>query len=205
MSLACCPFSSSLFIVGDFRLVHPLAWFRAVSLITLSIVAILFISELSRYLSNETEEHIMVDPTVGEKLEIDFDITFHALRCGEVNLDAMDVAGDQQNGINHDISKLRLDKKGRAIGSAFAHSLDDEDIPKPVSDDPNYCGSCYGAETEELKCCNTCEQVKQSYAAKGWNSAEVLNQAEQCRQERESKGLVSKPGEGCRIYGSMEV
>eukprot|EP01138_Halocafeteria_seosinensis_P015195 gb/GECG01015508.1/.p1 GENE.gb/GECG01015508.1/~~gb/GECG01015508.1/.p1 ORF type:complete len:405 (+),score=47.57 gb/GECG01015508.1/:1-1215(+) len=175
-----------------------------VSIITLTLVSVLFVSELSRYLSSETEEHIVVDPTVGEKLHVDFDITFHSLHCGEVNLDAMDVAGDQQNGINHDINKLRLDKYGKGIGSAFSHSLDDEEGDS-IPHDADYCGSCYGAESDSFKCCNTCDDVKQAYSAKGWNSADVLNQAEQCRREREVKGLVSKEGEGCRIYGSMEV
>jgi hypothetical protein len=33
---------------------------------------------------------------------------------------------------------------------------------------PDYCGSCYGAETNPGDCCNTCEQVQEMYRKKGW-------------------------------------
>ena len=28
--------------------------------------------------------------------------------------------------------------------------------------------SCYGAENDEQKCCNTCEEVREAYRKKGW-------------------------------------
>lgn len=34
--------------------------------------------------------------------------------------------------------------------------------------DPAYCGSCYGAEDETRRCCNTCEQIREQYRKKGW-------------------------------------
>jgi len=42
------------------------------------------------------------------------------------------------------------------------------------------CGSCYGAETEKLKCCNTCEEVQQAYRNKGWG-VQNFDQFEQCK------------------------
>ena len=65
---------------------------------------------------------MVVDPIVEDRLRINFDITFPALTCTEVNLDAMDVAGEQQNGLAHDILKMRLDSMGNPIGDAYAHS-----------------------------------------------------------------------------------
>lgn len=41
-------------------------------------------------------------------------------------------------------------------------------VPANGSDptaDPNYCGSCYGAQTREGQCCNTCAQVRRGA---GW-------------------------------------
>ena len=29
--------------------------------------------------------------------------------------------------------------------------------------DPNRCESCYGAESAEMKCCNTCANVREAY------------------------------------------
>ena len=65
----------------------------------------------------------------------------------EANIDAMDVAGDQQNGIDHDIFKTRLSANGEIIGDAFRHDLDGDEDPDPLPED--YCGSCYGASEIE--------------------------------------------------------
>jgi len=39
--------------------------------------------------------------------------------------------------------------------------------------DPKRCESCYGAETPEKRCCNTCEDVRESYRKKGWALSDV--------------------------------
>lgn len=64
------------------------------------------------------------------------------------------------------------------------------------------CGSCYGAETHHLKCCNTCEEVQEAYRLKGW-AVKDLGLIEQCAgQAEEMKAIFN---EGCQIYGYMEV
>ena len=45
------------------------------------VMLILFLSEASNYLSTRTVERMKVDPTLGERLVINFDITFYALHC----------------------------------------------------------------------------------------------------------------------------
>lgn len=45
------------------------------------VMFILFASELANYTATRTVEHMRVDPTLGERLLINFDITFHALHC----------------------------------------------------------------------------------------------------------------------------
>ena len=42
------------------------------------------------------------------------------------------------------------------------------------------CGSCYGAETNERKCCNTCEEVQDAYRNKGWG-VQDYSKFEQCK------------------------
>ena len=49
--------------------------------------------------------------------------------------------------------------------------------------DPNYCGSCYGAQSREGQCCNTCAEVR----AGSWRGALLF----------EGRGLGSRMG-GCR-------
>lgn len=47
----------------------------SVSLLALSLILLLFFSELSIYLQTETVDHLLVDVSRGEKLRINFDIT----------------------------------------------------------------------------------------------------------------------------------
>ena len=39
--------------------------------------------------------------------------------------------------------------------------------------DAKRCESCYGAETPEKRCCNTCEDVREAYRKKGWALSDV--------------------------------
>jgi len=182
----------------------------AVFAVTLSIVALLVLGEVVNYMSVTSEHHVRVDPTVGQKLRIEFDIVFHALHCGQVNLDAMDVTGEQQEPDDHAIFKTRLGTDGKPVADTFTHLLpwerqlaDDEAERQGLPED--YCGSCYGAETGERRCCNTCEEVKVAYIDKGWNAASVLGSAEQCKKAPKHEEDNSKEGEGCRIAGYMLV
>ena len=60
------------------------------------IIAVLVMSEIAFFLGPVSKEHMIVDTTLGQRLKINIDITFHAITCAEVNVDAMDVAGDNQ-------------------------------------------------------------------------------------------------------------
>ena len=53
-----------------------------VTVVSALVVAVLFFSELYYYMNSRTIEQMKVDPTLGERLTINFDITFHALHCG---------------------------------------------------------------------------------------------------------------------------
>jgi hypothetical protein len=98
----------------------------------------------------------------------------------------MDVAGEQQNGLAHDIVKMRLDPNGAPIGDAYAHTSVPVVVPFPhhvhlhvptsvagsfcrLGEAPeehavvpaDYCGPCYGAQTRgDSQCCNTCDDVR---------------------------------------------
>ena len=49
------------------------------------------------------------------------------------------------------------------------------DIVHLLQLDENRCESCYGAETSDQMCCNTCEDVREAYRKKGWALSEVDN------------------------------
>lgn len=200
-----------------------------VSLIAFAIIAILVLSELSGWLWPITREHVTVDAAIEGRVRINFDISLHALRCEDVNLDAMDVAGEQQNGVDHDFSKVKIlggkpvnEEKGALPSHApgalvpAAGALDHghhEGSPSPLPAD--YCGPCYGARGEGV-CCNTCDDVRNAYSERGWDPGSVVRDSEQCVREGRSGegGLLAGPArraanaadvEGCRLRGFLLV
>jgi len=69
---------------------------------------------------------------------------------------------------------------------------------------PDYCGSCYGAEMDPKRCCNTCADVRRAYRIRKWGFPPV-DTVEQCRREMRSKKGKLVEGEGCNIFGTMEL
>ena len=45
------------------------------------LIFLLFCSELSSYMTTTVKDHVVVDPTIGIKMRLNFNITFHALTC----------------------------------------------------------------------------------------------------------------------------
>ena len=58
---------------------------------------------------------------------------------------------------------------------------------------PDYCGSCYGAETEPNECCNTCDEVRLAYRNKGW-ALDSLKQIEQVLVRETSPAMLADVG-----------
>lgn len=136
-------------------------------------------------------------------------------------MDAMDVAGDQSEGIEQSILKQRLSKHGLPVGSPFHYYLPRRDSPGTgkksdaahtsghagtlqLADGP--CGSCYGAETKGRPCCNSCHEVKAAYLDAGWAVEELDKNAAQCVEEAAAHvDTDGKEGEGCRVWGMLRV
>lgn len=121
-----------------------------VSILGWILIVFLTFFEIRNYMTPKFQERMAVDTSLGEQLMINVNITFHSLNCNEAHLDVMDVAGDNQLSVEHDMIKQRIDKFGRPIGKAGVEiigegKLDVPDLPK------DYCGSCYGAETPARK------------------------------------------------------
>lgn len=127
---------------------------RPVSLVGATIIALLFLSESYQYLFPARRDIISVDNSLNEKMVISFNISFPALSCAQVSLDAMDVSGDHQLRIEHAVFKERLSRNGRRIGERFRDGIntspdaDGGGDGSPSVLPPNYCGSCYGAKPE---------------------------------------------------------
>lgn len=177
----------------------------AVSIISGLFIMWLFFSELFYYLSTEVTPELYVDTTRGEKLRINMDIVFHNLPCSYLSIDAMDISGEHQLDVAHNIFKKRLRSDGSVMpaGPTKQEELGD-DSPSVKVPETNYCGSCYGAEPTPGYCCNTCEQVQETYRKKGWAFTNA-DSIEQCIREGFTEKLREQIGEGCQVYGYLLV
>lgn len=71
---------------------------------------------LHRYLSPTFIESMTVDNLPAERLKMNFDISFHNLRCSECVLDVMDVSGEHIEDVSTGLRRQRLDPSGVPIG-----------------------------------------------------------------------------------------
>ncbi|KAI3920012.1 hypothetical protein MKW98_001268 [Papaver atlanticum] len=181
-----------------------------ITIVSSVVMLLLFLSELRLYLRASAETKLVVDTSRGETLRINFDVTFPSLACSMLSVDAMDISGEQHLDIRHDIIKKRIDSHGNVIESR-QDGIGAPKIEKPLQrhggrleHNETYCGSCYGAEVSDEDCCNSCEEVREAYRKKGWGlgNPELIDQ---CKREGFFQQIKDEEGEGCNIYGFLEV
>ncbi|KAF4322422.1 hypothetical protein BBO99_00000258 [Phytophthora kernoviae] len=177
-----------------------------VSLVAGIVMAILFLSELHTYMSVNTHEHMVVDSSLGEKLQVNLDVSFLAVNCRDAHINAMDVAGELQVNMHQTVVKTRLDGDGKPIGHPISMVTDEGAEEQAKTDLPQgYCGSCYGAKHPAgNECCNTCDEVKEAFISSDL-SLEEAEQKEQCVREIMEEEKLAQDGEGCRFTGKMFV
>eukprot|EP00882_Tetradesmus_deserticola_P010657 GHRQ01011257.1.p1 GENE.GHRQ01011257.1~~GHRQ01011257.1.p1 ORF type:complete len:399 (+),score=139.27 GHRQ01011257.1:579-1775(+) len=176
-----------------------------ITLVASFLMALLFFSELRLYLAPQATHELVVDTSRGAHIDINFDVTFPKLPCAWLSLDAMDISGEMHLDVaSHDIKKQRLSPSGSPVSSTEVHHVQQTQKKKKEDGQNTTCGSCYGAENEQYKCCTTCDDVREAYQAKGW----VLNNAqniEQCKDDSYLQMIHEQQGEGCHIWGHLSV
>ena len=137
------------------------------------IILLLFCLQLQYYLTTDINQVLFVDTSRQEKMNISIDMRFPALPCSYLTIDAMDISGEAQTDIVHNLYKTRLDLNGKAMENQVV-KVSLQPLPKgnaTVAENSNTtaCESCYGAESEIHPCCSTCDDVKAAYRVKGWS------------------------------------
>ncbi|XP_014479408.1 PREDICTED: endoplasmic reticulum-Golgi intermediate compartment protein 3 isoform X1 [Dinoponera quadriceps] len=182
-----------------------------VTIISTIIMGILLMSEINYYLTPTMSEELFVDTSRGSKLRINLDIIVPTISCDLLSIDAMDTTGVQHLQIEHNIFKRRLDLNGKPIEDPKRTNITNtKALMKPtneetqVSSTTEACGDCYGAATDMLKCCNTCEEVQAAYRLKKWATPDMA-QIKQCQNDKSADKFKHAFTQGCQIYGYMEV
>lgn len=187
------------------------------SLVACILIALLLIAETVNWLDQNslTTEHINVDTSLGKRMRVNINITFHALACEDLHVDAMDVAGDSQINVEDTLVKRKLHLDGRPLSyeeirvETNAHRQRQEAKERLLKEEiqDSYCGPCYGAQEEDGECCQTCDEVIDAYNKKKWRSDALFLTAEQCiregRDKKEPKLMTQ--GQGCQLSGYMTV
>ncbi|CAF1041242.1 unnamed protein product [Adineta steineri] len=187
-----------------------------VTIISTCIIFILFFLQLQYYLTTDIEQVLFVDTSRLEKMNITIDIVYPVLPCSYLTIDAMDISGESQTDIIHNLYKTRLDLLGNVIANDIV-KVSLQPLPKLNTTQENTtnattnsdCESCYGAESETQKCCPTCDDVKAAYRIKGWSFD--ATGVQQCIREGQTVGLIgansngTQMNEGCRVHGHLEV
>ncbi|CAH8479607.1 unnamed protein product [Schistosoma bovis] len=174
-----------------------------VSIISSLIIGILFTSELLSFTRTRSKQEIIVDVNRGEKMSIYLDITLNFIPCRFLSLDTMDTTGAQQLNVMHEVYKTSVSVDGTPLSDSVRHAVNDASAITTTRD-PNYCGSCYGAESPSRKCCNTCEEVQMAYNEMRWVFVNI-SAFEQCRKENWNEIKQKIGSEGCRIHGNLTV
>ncbi|XP_029158952.1 endoplasmic reticulum-Golgi intermediate compartment protein 3 isoform X1 [Nylanderia fulva] len=180
-----------------------------VTIISTIIMGVLFMSEINYYLTPSMSEELFVDTSRGSKLRINLDIIVPSISCDH----AMDTTGEQHLHIEHNIFKRRLDLNGKPIEDPQRTNITDTKAVNKTREtgekamevsSTEACGDCYGAATESLRCCNTCEDVREAYRIKKWAPPDPAN-IKQCQNDRSMEKFKHAFAQGCQIYGYMEV
>lgn len=164
----------------------------------------LTISEFLEYRRVSVVPRLEVDLARDPKIAISLNVTFPRVPCYLLSLDVVDIVGEMQVDINHDVIKTRLDSQGRPLPIQGDRELKGEAQRYLEENGIHECGSCYGAEPPESGCCNTCEEVREAYVRSSW-SFSTPDEIKQCRDEHWTEKIREQNHEGCNIAGQVHA
>jgi hypothetical protein len=184
----------------------------AVSAVGLIIMAILFIHELRFYLETVTVHEMSVDVKRGEKLPIHINMTFPALPCEVLSLDAIDMSGKHEVDLDTNIWKLRIHRDGYVLGSEYVndlvegeHKKEEEKIGhKDEHKEGDHVEVKEHAAVEEHGHGHEHDEHGIHDGAAGMPIHSHLSQKDPQKVIKEVKKAIEQ-GEGCQIFGVLDV
>lgn len=187
------------------------------TMIAIFVICLLSMAEIASHISQNasTSEHIAVNTDLNKRMRISMNITFPALACEDVHVDAMDVAGDSQIDVEDTLIKVQLRMDGTARTASEikvetnTHRQEQEKKEMLIKTKlpAGYCGPCFGAQSYEDQCCQTCDELLLAYKEKKWKTDLLIYTSEQCIREGRDKKEPKKMrrGQGCNLSGYMTV
>ncbi|XP_024181881.1 endoplasmic reticulum-Golgi intermediate compartment protein 3 isoform X1 [Rosa chinensis] len=149
-----------------------------VSVVGLLIMATLFLHELRYYLSSYTvHQQMSVDLKRGETLPIHINMTFPALPCEVLSVDAIDMSGKHEVDLDTNIWKLRLNSHGHIIGTEYLSDLVEKEHSNNHDDGKEH------------------HQENHLHGAFDLAAEELIKKVKKALDD----------GEGCRVYGVLDV
>ncbi|KAI0004570.1 Sec1-like protein [Russula compacta] len=176
------------------------------TLLSAAIILSFTVIEFLDYRRIGIDTSVVVDRSRGEKLTVHLNVTFPRVPCYLLSLDLMDISGELQRDISHDVIKTRLTAGGIPVpGSQVGELRNDIDKINEQRTD-GYCGSCYGGTPADGEggCCNSCDAVREAYTRKGWSFGNPGG-IEQCIQEHWADRVQEQASEGCNVAGLLRV
>jgi endoplasmic reticulum-Golgi intermediate compartment protein 3 len=159
------------------------------SLISYSIILILFTSEVYCYLFSNDIPTLIIENSSSNRIRVDLSLTFHHLPCAFMSIMYADVSSKH-------FSSAYLKKYPIERGVVTWNTQESQE---PYKSDIE-CGNCYGAELYEGQCCNSCEEVIEAYSNKNWAPPKPEDIV-QCQTK--AKSDESPRGEGCYVTGNI--
>ncbi|CAE6491953.1 unnamed protein product [Rhizoctonia solani] len=175
------------------------------TMISAAIILVFALIEIIDYRTPAIDADLKVNTGRSESMSVKLNITFPRVPCYLLSLDITDISGDTRQDVSHNVLKTRLDATGAVMHeNTLNYRIKSEVEHTLLSRPKNYCGSCYGAESTEGECCQTCESVRQAYLTKGWSFDDATT-IEQCVAEHWTNYIHEQSSEGCRLSGRIRV
>lgn len=191
------------------------------SLCSVCLILILFLTELRYFLLPETRDEMLIDHNqVHKSLNLSLSVVVPEVPCSLLGVNLLDPKRLNAVHVQHEILKTRLSKAGYRLGT-IRDSLDDlalnsaelatvlglqfQETVKPQHSTPQKrCPSCFRAGADDDDCCRSCGEVLKAFKEQHQNKLPTSYTFAQCAEEVYRKA-PAEIDEGCQVEVTLNV